>query len=1134
MDGRASRSPRSHTGRAAAFRVAAMRVVGRRNFAAVAGSLGLAIALALVGSAAAAKRQARETPPGDSPSSLFGPGMPAPAPPTRLAVVSTTPTSITISWRQPWDYGVAGYTVFRDGVRVTSLSSSATRFTFAGLACGRSYVLGVEAYDRAGNASARPTMLVPSAACTDNTAPSTPGGLAQADVTESSLTVRWTAATDNVGVVGYEVFLAGDLVGSTASTLYGLTGLACGTMYTIGVRAFDAAGHRSPTASVILTTSPCPDRSAPSRPSGLVVSSVNETSVTVRWNAASDDRGVAGYGIYRGTTPAGTTQATSYTVSGLTCGSGYTIAVDAFDAAGNRSARSAIAASTSSCPAPLPPPPNDTSAPTIPGGVTATGATATSISVRWNASTDNVRVAGYGLYRDGTSAGSSSVTNATFSGLACGRSYLLAVDAYDASGNRSARANVVTSTSPCPDTTPPSAPTGLTQTSNTESTIGLDWNAATDTVGVAGYGVYLAGVRVATTGTPGYTLGSLTCGTTYTVGVDAYDAAGSRSAQTTLVVQTKACAADRTPPSPPQNQTISAVTAASFKMSWSPAVDNVGVTDYAVYLDGARVAVTPSTSYTYTGLSCSQTYTVGLEARDAAGNASDIRYATGRVSTSACGASAPAPPPTDSQAPTAPGNPAVGTVSQTSVAVSWSPSSDNVGVTGYGYYRGTTSVGNGTGTSYVFSGLSCGTGYSFAIDAVDAAGNRSAKSTVTATTGTCPAAPPGGGGGGGGGGSGTANLWVDTTGGSCARQATPGAYSDAQACSWNAAYQAAQTGDLILVRGGSYGDVKIGPNKASLAPPGVTFRTADGASVVVDDLENGHIAGGTGGSNISFVGPASARTFRSDKASNVVVDNWHVDCGGCNGVQTFHLEAADNVVVRNSEIENNNNNSLMWISGSNLRFDNNLIHDAGLPSGSGAHTECMYAWNVTNLTLRSNHFWHCSVMDVFITGSSVANGGLVENNVFEKPWSTTGQIGNGFAFHFRNGGSPSPDPSSWDFRYNTFVGPLSITPSENPVGSGGMRVIGNVFLAGAPCGHANTTYSHNAFASGGCGTNTVVSSLATLLGGFVATGDPGNYALLPTSVLRDKGSPTVYPSGDKAGNARPSGPAPDIGAYEFR
>ncbi len=100
----------------------------------------------------------------------------------------------------------------------------------------------------------------------------------------------------------------------------------------------------------------------------------------------------------------------------------------------------------------------------------------------------------------------------------------------------------------------------------------------------------------------------------------------------------------------------------------------------------------------------------------------------------------------------------------------------------------------------------------------------------------------------------------------------------------------------------------------------------------MNDLENGHIAGSAGGSNISFVGPATARTFRSDQASNIVVDGWNVDCNGCDGMQIFHLEAANNVTVRNSEIQDNRNNSLIWISGSNLTFENNK-HPRRGPSG---------------------------------------------------------------------------------------------------------------------------------------------------------------------------------------------------------
>ena len=96
-----------------------------------------------------------------------------------------------------------------------------------------------------------------------------------------------------------------------------------------------------------------------------------------------------------------------------------------------------------------------------------------------------------------------------------------------------------------------------------------------------------------------------------------------------------------------------------------------------------------------------------------------------------------------------------------------------------------------------------------------------------------------------------------------------------------------------------------------------------------------------------------------------------------------------------------------------------------------------------------------------------------------------------------------------------------------------MRVIGNVFLSSAPCGKGNTTYSNNAFVSGACGTNAITNPLSAYQAGFTNTGDPGDYSLRSTSVLRDKGSTSSHPSSDRAGGARYSGSAPDIGAYEY-
>lgn len=91
--------------------------------------------------------------------------------------------------------------------------------------------------------------------------------------------------------------------------------------------------------------------------------------------------------------------------------------------------------------------------------------------------------------------------------------------------------------------------------------------------------------------------------------------------------------------------------------------------------------------------------------------------------------------PTDTQAPTVPAGLTVGTVTSSSVALSWSASTDNVGVTGYDVLRNGTVVGTATGTSFTATGLTASTAYQFSVRARDAAGNVSAASAaVTATT----------------------------------------------------------------------------------------------------------------------------------------------------------------------------------------------------------------------------------------------------------------------------------------------------------------------------------------------------------------------------------------------------------------
>ncbi len=99
-------------------------------------------------------------------------------------------------------------------------------------------------------------------------------------------------------------------------------------------------------------------------------------------------------------------------------------------------------------------------------------------------------------------------------------------------------------------------------------------------------------------------------------------------------------------------------------------------------------------------------------------------------------------PPPDTTAPSAPGNFRTTSVAETSIALAWNASTDNVGVTGYNLYQGSTQIAQPTGLSATASSLTCGTSYTFGVEAKDAAGNISTRSTLNASTSACP--PPSG------------------------------------------------------------------------------------------------------------------------------------------------------------------------------------------------------------------------------------------------------------------------------------------------------------------------------------------------------------------------------------------------------
>lgn len=200
----------------------------------------------------------------------------------------------------------------------------------------------------------------------DTTAPTAPTGLAATAVTSNSVTLSWNASSDNVGVTGYRVYNGSNLVGTVSgSTLsHTVTGLNANTSYTFTVRAVDGAGNSSsPSNSVTVTTSPAVnDTQAPSAPGNLhVMGTPTSSSVTLMWSPSTDNVGVTGYRIYRGSTLSVTVSGTetSFTVTGLSAATSYTFTVRAIDAAGNESAASnTVQVTTAPAPAAQPWAPN--------------------------------------------------------------------------------------------------------------------------------------------------------------------------------------------------------------------------------------------------------------------------------------------------------------------------------------------------------------------------------------------------------------------------------------------------------------------------------------------------------------------------------------------------------------------------------------------------------------------------------------------------------------------------------------------------------------------------------------------------------------------------------------------------------
>jgi chitodextrinase len=775
------------------------------------------------------------------------------------------------------------------------------------------------------------------------------------------------------------------------------------------------------------------------------------------------------------------TTETSATVEGLDCGSKYRFDIRKYNADGSLSSTtSSVDAQTKNCP--------DTQPPSAPQNLAATGATRTSISVSWGASTDDVGVTGYDLYRNGAKVDSTSATSYTFDGLSCGTSYTLAVEARDATGKRSAASAISASTAACP---PPSCPTGEYSTQyfgNTtlsgnavmqrcETAINHDWGTGSPGTSVptnqfstrwtgthsfsAGTYQFTAtaddGIRVWVDGVPlidswkdqaptTYQAARILTAGEHVVKVEYYENGGGAVAKVSWRL-------DQPPPPSCSTGQFSALYYANMTLSSTPVLQRCEAAINHNWGSGSPATSVPADRFSsrWTG-----TFSFSAGTYEFAATADDgIRVWIDGV------------PLIDSWKDQAP-------------------------------------------TTYQAARILTAGEHVVKVEYYENGGGAVARVSWQPTQLPAPPPPP--------------------------PPSSPSGVVIQPGQSWNAAYQQAHCGDTIRLAAGTHPTQTITENASlSTCAEPVTFQPVDGAQVTVND--HVHLGSCRGcystdaPSHLVFRGFAYTVGFGIwGDASDILLDK--LDGGG------FFIQGVNGVTVRESDFGPCNSSPPGFCSRAfvnddrgndptatrNVLLERNVFHDFRI-NVSGDHWECMFTTGGTNVTIRGNHFYNCETYAI-ATGArpySDYENWMIENNWFGRTccFGTSDRSSS----IVMGGSVPVSDML---IRFNSFAPGQAVVTEGGTVGAN-VRVLGNIL--GAKTCVPGISYSYNLTLVGACSsTDRTVAVLPYV--NLSIRGD-GDYHLIPGSAAESfvtAGSVDANLAVDKDGDAR--GLVKDAGSDE--
>jgi len=346
----------------------------------------------------------------------------------------------------------------------------------------------------------------------------------------------------------------------------------------------------------------------------------------------------------------------------------------------------------------------DNTAPTSPTGLVSSLVTPNSFTLTWTASTDNVGVTGYDIYKDGVLLASTTTTSYNVSGLNAGTTYSMTVKAKDAAGNISdvsSSLNVTTNT--------------VVSTNLALSGSGYIWqdigsaSSTSDATKTAKTAINDANVATELVFTD-------------VNAINNWQAAGIVWSTAQNISSVKFFNGSAT------DLTTNGWYSAGIKLQYSA--------DGTTWVDVSGWSIAPT--YPYTASASNQVYTFS---GPAISNAKGIRvigqlytvytssWAIHVTEVEAYGTTAP-PPIVDIEKPSVPTGLSASNITSSSFTLSWTASTDNVGVASYEIFAGTSSKGTTTTTSISVAGLTASTTYAITVKAKDAAGNLSNASTV--------------------------------------------------------------------------------------------------------------------------------------------------------------------------------------------------------------------------------------------------------------------------------------------------------------------------------------------------------------------------------------------------------------------